>query len=124
MRTRAARAAALLLLAVAASAHADRPPAEQYQLHCSGCHGPEGRGVPGTTPSLHDLAPLAETPEGRAYLARVPGVAQAPVDDAALAELTWVLREFSQAELQPPYSADEVGRLRLHPLRDPAGARP
>ncbi len=124
-RARAALASGLLGLALAAPASADRPAAEQYQLHCAGCHGPNGRGIPGTTPSLHDLAPLAKTPEGRAYLARVPGVAQAPIDDAALAELlTWVLREFSQVEVSPRYTAREVGRLREDPLRDPIAARP
>ena len=116
-------AAALLLLA--ATAHAERPPAEQYLLHCSGCHGPDGRGSPPTTPSLHGLGDLLAAPGGRAYLARVPGAAQAPVSDGELARLLgWVLQEFSQTPVEPPYSAEEVGSLRARPLRDPLRARP
>lgn len=113
------------LLLDTTAAQADRPPAEQYQLHCSGCHGRDGRGVPGTTPSLHGLAALLEAPGGRSYLASVPGVAQAPVDDAALASLlNWVLAEFSDGTPTVPYTAEEVGALRRHPLRDPGSARP
>jgi mono/diheme cytochrome c family protein len=115
--------AALLLPGAAASA--ERPVAEQYLLHCSGCHGPDGRGTPPTTPSLHGLEAVLAAPGGRAYLARVPGAAQAPVSDAELAKLLdWVLLEFSQTRVDPPYSAEEVGALRARPLRDPRQARP
>ena len=124
---------ATLLIAVAASAPVGSARAdvggpselERYRLHCSGCHGEDGRGTPGVTPSLHGLARLARTDEGRAYLGRVPGVAQAPLDDDDLAELlNWVLTKFSQGPPAPPYSAEEIGTLRRHPLRDPAQARP
>jgi hypothetical protein len=61
-------------------------------------------------------------PGGREYLARVPGVAQAPLDDAQTAAvLNWVLQRFSRAELPAdftPYTADEVHRLRQTPLED------
>lgn len=126
------RTATLVLIVVAASAStgparaADEPSdLERYRLHCSGCHGEDGRGTPGVTPSLHGLARLAESADGRSYLARVPGVAQAPVDDDDLAALlNWVLAEFSQPPLAQPYSAEEIGALRQNPLRDPARARP
>lgn len=126
---RAAALASLTLLPVLLSAPpgraGERPTAEQYRLHCSGCHGPDGRGAPPTTPSLHDLAGVARAPGGREYLARVPGVAQAPVSDEALADLlAWVLREFSGAAVDPPYTASEIGDLRRKPLRDPLAARP
>jgi mono/diheme cytochrome c family protein len=117
-------ALAAACLAAATSA-AERPPAEQYLLHCSGCHGRDGGGAPPTTPSLRDLAAVLAAPGGRAYLARVPGVAQAPISDAELAQLLeWVLREFSQATVDPPFSPEEIGRLRSAPLRDPVAARP
>jgi mono/diheme cytochrome c family protein len=120
-----ARAAGALLLLTAGTSHAERPASEQYTLHCSGCHGPDGRGSPPTTPSLHDLAGLLEAPGGRAYLARVPGAAQAPIEDAELAGLLdWILREFSDTTVTPPYTAAEVGALRREPLRDPISARP
>ena len=112
-------------LAAAVPAAAGPPPAEQYLLHCSGCHGPEGRGTPGTVPSLLDLGPVFKAEGGREYLARVPGVAQAPVSDADLAALlNWVLVTLSGVALDEPYAAGEVGELRARPLRDPAGARP
>jgi mono/diheme cytochrome c family protein len=104
--------------------------AEHYLLHCSGCHGPDGRGIPGVTPSLHGLAALAETAVGRSYLLRVPGVAQAPLSDAELAALLdWVLERFSEASgaaTDPPllrFDPREVARWRSRPLRDPLAAR-
>jgi mono/diheme cytochrome c family protein len=104
--------------------HATPPPSEDFALQCSGCHGPNGAGTPGVVPPLSGLAPLLETPAGRAYLVRVPGVAQASLDDARLAALlNWVLAEFSGATPGPAYTGDEVGALRRHPLRDPLTAR-
>ncbi len=101
------------------------PARELYRLHCSGCHGADGRGVPGTTPDLHALGAVVAAPGGREYLVRVPGVAQAPVENRALAGLLgWVLREFSGTAVEPPYTGDEVGALRQRPLRDPLAARP
>lgn len=97
-------------------------PGEDYLLHCSGCHGPDGRGVPGVVPSLHGLGWLLGAPGGRDYLVRVPGVAQAPLSDERLARLlAWVLDRWSDA--QANLSAEEIARLRREPLRDPLGAR-
>jgi mono/diheme cytochrome c family protein len=108
----------------AAGTQAESLAAEHYLLHCSGCHGADGRGIPGVTPSLHGLAPLATSAAGRAYLARVPGVAQAPLSDADLAALLdWLLIRFSFSGGLRPFEPHEVGRLRAHPLRDPVGAR-
>lgn len=116
---------AALLLSLAAPAAADEPAAaEDYALHCSACHALDGSGL-GFVPGLHGLAPLLAAPGGRAYLVRVPGVAQAPLSDERLARLlNWVLRRFSDARAEPPYAAAEVARLRASPLRDPAAARP
>lgn len=95
-----------------------------YLLHCGGCHGVDGRGTPGVTPTLHGLAALADTPSGRTYLMRVPGVAQAPLDDADLAALMdWVTAYFSDVPVRPRFDPAELGRLRASPLRDPVGAR-
>ncbi len=124
MRIRLALALAVAALA-ATTATAEPSSQERYLLHCSGCHGPDGRGTPGVTPSLHGLSRLLEVPGGRAYLAAVPGVAQAPVNDAALAALlNWVIAEFSGDTPAAPYTAEEMGELRATPLRDPAAARP
>ena len=84
---------------------------EDYLLHCSGCHQADGAGVPGVVPPLSGLAPFLATPAGRAYLVRVPGVAQAPLDDERLAALlNWVMREMSGAQPSPAYDAREVAR--------------
>ncbi len=124
MSTRFGLALAVAAL-VATTATAEPSPKEHYLLHCSGCHGPDGRGAPGVTPSLHGLSRLLEARGGRAYLAAVPGVAQAPVNDAALAALlNWVIAEFSGDTPAAPYTAEEMGELRATPLRDPEAARP
>lgn len=61
-------------------------------------------------------------PGGRAYLVQVPGTAQAPLSDAAIADLlNWLVVRFSQAELPDPfvpYTTEEVAKYRAHPLTD------
>lgn len=132
---RALAATALIALAATAApavppAHASEPgpvgpgPEHDYRLHCSGCHGPDGRGAPGTVPSLHGLGPLLTVEGGRAYAVGVPGVAQAPVDDARLARLlNWAFSRFSKVRPEPPFTADEVASLRRVPIRDTRAAR-
>jgi cytochrome c peroxidase len=117
-------AAALACALVAPSASAFGP-ATNYALHCAGCHLEDGSGVPGKVPPLDaGLARFARTPAGRAYLARVPGVANAPLSDADLATLlVWTLRRFAAMELADPYTAAEIARLRAQPLVDVAAAR-
>lgn len=78
-----------------------------------------------TAPSLAGMvARFTNVPGGREYLARVPGVATAPLSDADLAELlNWTLWRFDAAHLQPdfkPYSAQELAGLRARPLRTEA----
>lgn len=99
-----------------------------YLLHCSGCHRPDGTGSAPDVPSLRGAAgSLVATPEGRAYIARVPEVAQSPLDDDDLARLlNWVLREFNAATLPErfrPLDGDEVGAARARILTDPIRAR-
>jgi mono/diheme cytochrome c family protein len=111
--------AAVCLLAAGPSA------AEQakvlYQLHCQGCHLPDGSGRPGAVPSLAGVARFATLPEGRAYLVGVPGSAQAPLSDVELAAvLDWMLAEFGPEDVAArvaPYTAAEVRRYRV-PLAD------
>jgi mono/diheme cytochrome c family protein len=115
---------AVLALLAAAAASAAPPTNEDYLLHCSGCHGPDGAGVPGVVPSLCELAPFLLTAAGRDYLVRVPGVAQSSLDDARLAALlNWVLREMSGVAPRPAYEAREVHALRAQPLRDARAER-
>lgn len=75
-------------------------------------------------PSLRGaVGSLVATPEGRAYIARVPEVAQSPLEDDDLARLlNWVLREFNAATLPErfrPLDGDEVGAARARILTDP-----
>jgi hypothetical protein len=118
----------VFVLVLGASTRAE-PPAFNYVLHCQGCHLADGAGTPGSgIPALAgSVGRFVRVPEGREYLTRVPGVAQSPLDDAALAELlNWVLHHFSAAELPAdfvPYTAEEIGRGRRLPLTDVEGVR-
>jgi len=121
------RALAAAVVLAASTVHAYTPEVD-YVLNCQGCHRADGAGTPGSVPPLKDtVARFLGVTGGREYLARVPGVAQAPLDDAALAAvLNWMLDHFDHAHVPPgftPYAADEVGRLRRDPLVDVEGTR-
>ncbi len=114
---------AALLLVLAAATRAPAGPALDYQLNCQGCHLVDGAGTPGSVPRLADsVARFLAVPGGRDYLARVPGVAQAPLDDAATAGvLNYILEHFDHAHVPAdfvPYTAKEIGDLRKRPLTD------
>jgi len=121
-------AGALLLALAPGAASAVSGPELDYTLECAGCHRADGSGTPGSVPALRDsVARFLAVPEGRDYLARVPGAAQAPLDDAALAALlNWMLAHFDDAHVPAgftPYTAREVGQLRARPLVDVEGTR-
>jgi mono/diheme cytochrome c family protein len=116
------RALALLLLA-APAAHAGMPLAAKYTLHCSGCHGATGHGVPSAgIPDLAYAGGYVVLPQGRAYLAQVPGISQSRLDDATAAQmLNYVLTRFSAATLPPdfaPYTETEMHVLRTDKASD------
>ncbi len=122
------RAVSLMVALGANPAGAVSGPALDYTLECEGCHRADGSGTPGSVPALRDsVARLLAIPGGREYLVRVPGVAQAPLDDAALAAvLNWMLDRFDRAHVPAgfaPYGAEEVGRLRKQPLVDVEAVR-
>jgi cytochrome c553 len=108
------RALATLLAALAAGTGAAASPETDYALQCRGCHGAEGKGVPGRVPGLAGMAALLETPAGRARLLAVPGVRQASLSDERLAALlVWVADRFAPPGAAPAtLDATEVGRLR------------
>jgi hypothetical protein len=70
------------------------------------------------------VARFLQSPGGREYLSRVPGVATAALGNRDLAELlNWTLWRFDAGHMPTnfkPYTADEVGRLRKTPLRTEA----
>ena len=109
-----------MLLAITATTSAD--PRGDYLLHCAGCHLVDGKGSPPSVPSLAGpLGRIVASPEGRDYLARVPGAAQAPIsDDALAAVLNWVLLEFNRATLPrdfKPLRTSEVARSEASSMR-------
>jgi len=115
-----------VLVLVAGAVAAD--PRADYLMHCAGCHLVDGRGSPPEVPSLAGpLGYIAASPAGRDYLARVPGAAQAPISDEALAAvLNWVLLEFNRETLPAgfrPLRGGEVRRSRAQVLADPVKRR-
>lgn len=122
MRRSRGRATVCLLagLAVAGAAVAYEPRVN-YQLQCQGCHHPDAAGEPGRVPSTRTtLVSFSAIPEGRDFVMRVPGVAQAPLSDAELATLlNWMARNLSDVPAGPgfvEYTAAEVGAARHRPL--------
>lgn len=108
---------------VPAAAADDAGPRFDYLLNCAGCHRTDATGSR-EVPALTGMASFLATPQGRTYLVRVPGVAQAPLSDRRLAALlNWALIEFGGAERFTAYSAAEVATLRRKPLRDPLRER-
>lgn len=96
-------------------------------LNCQGCHRADGGQTSDQVPPLRgNVARFLKTPAGREFLIRVPGVAMAPLNDAAVARLTnWMLQEFDAVNLPkdaPPFSEKEVARLRQRPLSNEAAS--
>jgi cytochrome c553 len=93
-------------------------PHSDYMLNCMGCHLADGAGAPsaGIPRFAGRIGYYLGTAEGRAYLAQVPGAADSPLDDRALAAvLNWIVEYFAGESMPPdfnPYDAAEVGRYR------------
>jgi mono/diheme cytochrome c family protein len=122
-RTVAVAAGALACATIAAHAG----PAEDYMLHCMGCHGAEARGVAGKVPPLAvSLNRFMRTPQGRDYVLRVPGAANSALGDAQLAAvLNWLAERYA-APGEPraaPFTVAEVSRERHSPLADVKATR-
>jgi mono/diheme cytochrome c family protein len=102
--------------------------AQDYALHCMGCHGANAQGVPGKVPPLaHSLVRFMKNPEGRRYVLRVPGAANSMLSDAQLAAvLNWIVTQFDADELgssTPPFAEQEVAASRHTPLADVLATR-
>jgi mono/diheme cytochrome c family protein len=102
--------------------------AQDYSRWCQGCHGADGMGAVGAVPRLRGFVGyFTHSPRGRAYLAGVPGVVLAPLDDQRLAAvLNWTLLTFSP-DLLPPdfqtYTAAEIAAARRAPVLNAQSAR-
>jgi len=95
---------------------------QHWTLNCQGCHRPDGTGSAGTTPSLAGtVGRFLSVPGGREYLGRVPGVATSALSNADLSEvMNWMLWRFDKDHLPAnfqPFTAAELGQLRVAPLR-------
>ncbi len=122
-RRRAALIVAALAFGVPPAARAEMGLPTLYLLHCSGCHGATGHGVPERgIPDLQHAGSYVALPQGRAYLVQVPGISQSHLDDATATRiLNYVLARFSAADLPAdfkPYTVDEVTRLRADKASD------
>jgi mono/diheme cytochrome c family protein len=112
---------ALLGAVAAVGGTASASPAQDYALHCMGCHGANAQGVPGKVPPLaHSLARFMNNAEGRRYVLRVPGAANSMLSDARLAAvLNWVVAQFDADDLgsaTPQFAEQEVAANRHTPM--------
>lgn len=101
---------------------------QNYVLDCMGCHDSGGAGDIGRIPPLHNsTARFLLAPNGREYVARVPGSSSASLSDAELAGvLNYIMQDLNR-EILPqnfkPYTAEEVARIRTPALDNPEKAR-
>jgi len=92
-------------------------PRQDYVLNCMGCHLEDGAGKPPAIPRLKDRVGYYLTiPQGRAYLAQVPGAANSLLNDKQLtAVLNWIVDEFagaSRPQTFEPFAVQEVATYR------------
>lgn len=129
--TPSGRIAAAVGLAVTAAAVAAAPacaasdtPETNYMLFCSGCHLPDGTGSKGAgiLPFQNIVGKHLRHPQGRLYLANVPGVINAGLGHEDTAKLLNYILDTWGAKDRPkdaaPFTAEEVGRLRGHTVDD------
>ena len=110
-----------LAAGIGVSAGALASPAQDYALHCMGCHGAAAEGVPGKIPPLaHTLIQFMRSPAGRIYVLRVPGASNSTLTDSQLAEvLNWIAARFGGEQLSAsvaPFTAAEVATHRHVPM--------
>jgi hypothetical protein len=91
-----------------------------YQLFCQGCHGPGGEGDRAVPAFTDFVGKFLGSDEGREFLIRVPGSANAPLSDEELAEvLNWIVGQFagsSEPAEWERFTEEEVTASRKKPL--------
>ena len=122
-----------LCLSASLTAGVDTPIDEErarqnYMLNCQGCHKADGSGLTDSVPSMQNfVGSFLAVPGGRDFLVQVPGSANSPLSDAALAELlNWILTTMSAEQLTTDfrfYTEDEVAQTRSRVLVDVARTR-
>lgn len=108
--------AGLVSLAGHAFAGGDAP-RTLYLLRCSGCHGLDGSGSKiGRVPGLPGINKLLLHPDGRLFLANVPGIENSSLTDDEIASLlNWALDYWADRSVEvggPPLTGEEIGRLK------------
>ena len=91
-----------------------------YQMNCQGCHTGDGRGGKSVPGLRGTMGLFLQSQQGREYLVRVPGSANATLSDTRLAEvLNWMLLSYADESLPrswTPFQAEEVADYRREPL--------
>ena len=91
-----------------------------YQMSCQGCHSGDGTGYNAVPRLKGFVGHFLGSQEGREYLVRVPGSADALLNDEQLTEvLNWILLEFGGDSLGrdwKPFGVEEVAAYRADPL--------
>jgi hypothetical protein len=98
------------------------PAQAAYLERCGGCHGIQGSSAPREVPTIRGrMRYFLCTAEARAYLVRLPAIANASLSDSALADLmNFVVFDLGGAQdvasEYGTFTAREVGDLRARPL--------
>ncbi|OUR83920.1 cytochrome c, class I [Colwellia psychrerythraea] len=89
-------------------------------MFCQGCHTPDGTGGKSVPKIKNYIGYFLQNQIAREYLVRVPGSANSSLNDEQLAEvLNWMIIELggeSVPKNMQYYTANEVAKLRQHPL--------
>lgn len=116
---------ALLLAALLPAAPARAQSAHiDYMLKCSGCHGADGSGTPdrGIPDFRGYVDGFGRTEAGRTYVMHVPGVVNSSLPNARIAAvMNYVIASFGAPGTRsgvPPFTTEEVDRLRAVPVPD------
>jgi mono/diheme cytochrome c family protein len=114
-------------LAIAETPH--RMPRTNFILRCVGCHGMDGAGSEkGGIPDFRNyVGAFSRDEAGRTYVMHVPGVVNANLTNAEIADvMNYVMKTFGQSSLPDdyrPFDKAEVDRLRAAPVKDIVGLR-
>ncbi len=101
-----------------------KSPKSLFLLRCSGCHNANGSGsLGGGVPQLEGyLGPMANDYEGRVYIAHVPGVVSARLNDKQLVDvLNYLIDEWGedpQGDRPPHFTVEELQTLKSVPVNN------
>ncbi|MEZ7229099.1 cytochrome c [Alteromonas sp. DY56-G5] len=81
-----------------------------YMLQCQGCHKASGSGMPPQTPDFHEHGDaFMHSEAGRRYWISVPGAANSPLTDGALADvLNYIANDIVKVDNHTAFTAEEV----------------